>query len=318
MKPKTMQLTTCLPCENGDLPTGLHKCVRCKKPIHLFGCSVSVSGTEEGCGQGRLCLNCDKITSELAENKAFEKWNRKGNNQNSLLKRKRSARSYIVPQPGFDLLDLNRKRSSILIYLLKNGNSLLNKPISVSGIGKIVLNNTCTVDSIMSILATAAADSIIFRNYLEKMIPNLTASLAMQMISQKNVKKLYLTRLMLLLQFFNGNKKTLIGGLITIDITDTVASMVDKLLKEMPSFIRSSNCQNNLCPLPHFEHTSSKLSLNIFNEEFSIQNELEEYVKDRKELCVYCGDERKSVVKTTTHILVELNSIPLGNNIHFF
>jgi len=89
---------------------------------------------------------------------------------------------------------------------------------------------------------------------------------------------------MLLLQFFNGNKKTLIGGLITIDITDTVASMVDKLLKEMPSFIRSSNCQNNLCPLPHFEHTSSKLSLNIFNEEFSIQNELEEYVKDRKEL----------------------------------
>lgn len=176
--------------------------------------------------------------------------------------------------------------------MLKNGNSLLHKPISISGTGKIVLNNTCTVDSIMSILATSAADSINFRNYLEKMIPNLTASLAMQMILQKNSKKLYHTRLMMLLEFFNHKTKTLVGGLITIDITDTVASMVDKLLNEMPSCISSSDCENKFCQVPHLEHTSSKLSLNIFDEEFNIQNELEEYFKDKKELCDYCGSEK--------------------------
>jgi len=156
-------------------------------------------------------------------------------------------------------LDSNKLGSSTLIYLLKNGNSLLNKPISVAGTGKIVLNNTCTVDSIMSILATSAADSINFRKYLEKMVPNLTASLVIQMISQKNAKKLYQTRLMMLLQFFNHKTKTLIGGLITLDITDTVASMVDKLLNKMPSCITSSDCENNFCQVPHLEHTSSKL-----------------------------------------------------------
>jgi len=51
-----------------------------------------MSRTEEGRGERKLCLNCDNLTSEVAENKAFEKWKRKGNNQSSLLKRTRSAR----------------------------------------------------------------------------------------------------------------------------------------------------------------------------------------------------------------------------------
>lgn len=45
----------------------------------------------------------------------------------------RSARSYLVHQPGFDLVELNKTRSSTLIFLLKNGNNLSNRPISVPG-----------------------------------------------------------------------------------------------------------------------------------------------------------------------------------------
>lgn len=228
-----------------------------------------------------------------------------------------SARSYLVSQPGFDLVDLNRLRPSTSIHLLKNGNCLLNKPISVPEAGKFILNNTCTLDSIISILASSAADSINFRNYLEKLAPlNLTASLAINLISQKNNKQIYLTRLMLLLQFFEHKTKTLIGGLKSLDITDTVASMADTVLSEMPVFIRSNRCENSFCPVPHVEQTSSKLAVNIFNGKLCIQDELEDYIKNTKELCVYCGSERNITVKTTTHIIIELNSIPTGNTLY--
>jgi len=305
-----MESLLCVPCTNGDLP----KCSNCKKPIHLLECSIAAPGTKEGCEEERICLNCDKTVSEAAEDEAFENWNRKSKNQNMKSKITRSARSYLVHQPGFDLVDLNKKRSSTLICLLKNGNNLTNRPISVPGFGKMILNNTCTVDSLISILASSAADSISFRNYLEEMEPsNLTAKLALQLIIQKNTKLIYHTRLLLLLQFFADKTEALIGGLKCLDITDTVGSMVDKLLKDMPSFKTYSKCQNNFCPVPNLQHTSAKLSLNVYNGNVCVQTEVEEYIKNTKALCVYCRNERHSVIETTSHIIVELNSIPKSN-----
>ncbi|CAI6374126.1 unnamed protein product [Macrosiphum euphorbiae] len=307
----TIKSLLCVPCTNGDLPSGLHKCSSCKKPIHLFGCSIAAPGTKEGCGEERICLNCDNTASEEAENEAFENWNRKGKNQNIKSKITRSARSYLVHQPGFDLVDLNKTRSSTLICILKNGNNLKNRPISVPGSEKMILNNTCTVDSLISVLASSAADSIIFRNYLEEIEPsNLTAKLALQLIIQKNTKQIYHTRLSLLLQFFGDKTEALVGGIKCLDITDTVGSMVDKILKEMPSFTTYSKCQNNFCPVPHLQHNSAKLSLNVYNEKVCVQTEVEKYIKNTKALCEYCGNERHSVIKTTSHIIVELNSIP--------
>ncbi|KAF0688892.1 NOF-FB transposable element protein, partial [Aphis craccivora] len=62
---------SCLACSNGDFPTGLHKCKICQTNVHLFGCSVPATGTEEGCGEERLCLICADIA---VENNATEKW----------------------------------------------------------------------------------------------------------------------------------------------------------------------------------------------------------------------------------------------------
>lgn len=130
----------------------------------------------------------------------------------------------------------------------------------------MILNNTFAVDSIISNLASSAADSISFINYLEEMEhSNLTAKLVLQLIIHKNTKQIYSTRLSLLLQFFADKTEALIGGLQCLDITDTVRLMVDKLLKEMPSFKTSNKCQNNFCPVPHLHHTSTKLSLNVYN-----------------------------------------------------
>ena len=142
---------------------------------------------------------------------------------------------------------------------------------------------------------------------------NLTAKLALQLIIQKNTKQIYHTRLSLLLQFFGDKTEALVGGLKCLDITDTVGSMVDKILKEMPSFTTYSKCQNNFCPVPHLQHNSAKLSLNVYNEKVCVQTEVEKYIKNTKALCAYCGNERHSVIKTTSHIIVELNSIPKSN-----
>jgi len=64
--------------------------------------------------------------------------------------------------------------------------------------------------------------------------------------------------------------------------------MVDKLLKEMPSFKIFSKCQNNFCPVPNLQHTFAKLSINVYNGKVCVQTEVEEYMKNTKALCTRC------------------------------
>jgi len=183
----------------------------------------------------------------------------------------------------------------------------------VPELGKIVLSNTCSVDSLVSILTTSTADSLKFKNFMiNKSLSNRTAKLILKMISQNEFKDIYYERLLLVLQFFGDKVKYLVGGLKSIDITDTAASMAGKLMADMPSLIRNSNCQNNFCSLKNLETTSTMLSLNKFNDKFSIQEELHEYLREVEEKCVYCGNQRISSVHPTTHILVELISLPEG------
>lgn len=48
----------CPACQYGDLPTGAHCCIVCKKAVHILeGCSISC-GQEEGHGEQRKCISC--------------------------------------------------------------------------------------------------------------------------------------------------------------------------------------------------------------------------------------------------------------------
>lgn len=64
----------CLPCKNGDFPTGIHRCVFCNKSVHLFGCSVNLVDSKEGHRESRICLSC---FNQSEENNAEERWQRK-------------------------------------------------------------------------------------------------------------------------------------------------------------------------------------------------------------------------------------------------
>jgi len=68
-------ISLCLPCKNGDFSTGIHRCVKCKKSVHLFGCSVRNIHSEEGYGQSRVCLS---YAEKDNENVAEEHWQKSG------------------------------------------------------------------------------------------------------------------------------------------------------------------------------------------------------------------------------------------------
>jgi len=74
------------------------------------------------------------------------------------------------------------------------------RPIYVLNFGKMILNNTCSVDSILSILASSTADSLEFRNYVQSVpTTNLTATIIKKMSCESDDKKIYHNRLLLLL-----------------------------------------------------------------------------------------------------------------------
>lgn len=238
----------------------------------------------------------------------MESWNRKRKLQNS-----RPSRSYLVRQPGFEFLELNKKGSIIPVILLKNGNHLLNRPISVPEQGKLMISNTCSVDSILSILATTAADSSSYRKYFTNLREtNLTASIVLQIITEKKMKQIYYNRALLLFKFFSNKLQTLVGGHKSIDTTDTAGSMVNKIMGEMPSFIKTSNCTNNFCSVPGLEVTSTQLSLNVYDGQINILRDLLAHIESSEENCDFCGNKRSVTVAATTHIMIELNSIPSG------
>ena len=48
-------------CEVCKDPVGsAHKCIKCKKYVHIFRCGTPVNGTEEGYGQPVTCTTCSK------------------------------------------------------------------------------------------------------------------------------------------------------------------------------------------------------------------------------------------------------------------
>lgn len=85
----------CLPCKNGDFPSGIYRCVFCNKSVHLFGCSV-----DHIC---HISTNLKKITLK----------------NNGKEKEKYPTHPTDVPQthilylsqPGFDHFNLNEKGS---------------------------------------------------------------------------------------------------------------------------------------------------------------------------------------------------------------
>jgi len=88
--------------------------------------------------------------------------------------------------------------------------------------------------------------------------------------------------------------------------------MAEKLLKDMPSFTRTSFCQNSYCSVQVLKTTSTKISIYVRDGNFSMESEVRDYLQNVAEICIYCGHQRDVIIKPTTHILIELNVVPIG------
>jgi len=106
--------------------------------------------------------------------------------------------------------------------------------------------------------------------------------------------------------------QTLVGGLKLIDTTNTAASMVNKIMDEMPSFVKTSVCNNNFCSVPMLEVKSTQLSLNVYDGQINLSRDLLAYIEISEENCSFCVNKRSVTVAATEHIMIELNSIPSG------
>lgn len=311
-----MSFTNCVACRTGDLPTGLHRCLKCNKPVHLFGCSVEALGTEEGCGEGRICIECDEKNNLSIEHNAVENWKRKGQLVDLIGKKARSARSYLNQQPGFEHVDLNQKGKVPRIILLKNGLTFKNKPILVTGVGKVLVTNSCSIDSLLTLMACSAADSQKYNSYIcSRTNTHKTAELVIEMIkTNKTSINIYLKRTLILLEHFKENTVELIGHIKLIDTMATSTFMANKLFDAMHSYSRHSQCSNNKCLKPLQKKSNTVISLNAIEGKVILQKELNTFFSSTTVLCTVlnCGSHRCEVLKASKHLLIELISVPHG------
>lgn len=135
------------------------------------------------------------------------------------------------------------------------------------------------------------------------------------MIGNRPFKEMYRDRVYLLVLHFITESKDLVGGIMLVNTVDTAASMCEKLLEDMPSYIRLDTCQNMLC----FDKEKSSaggvvITFLDVDGNIDLQKEIDDFFQPITKFCVSinCNCSREVVTKPTNHIVVELLSIPKG------
>lgn len=79
---------------------------------------------------------------------------------------------------------------------------------------------------------------------------------------------------------------------------DTTTSIAKKLCKKMPSFYRKSLCTNPSWANPEIKNTTTVISLNAFEGDISLQNEIDNLFTTTTVLCdrKNFGHERKEIL----------------------
>lgn len=224
---------------------------------------------------------------------------------------RQSAEYYIVLQPGFNKLDLNKKGSRKIVFL-KNGNTFRNKPCNIPKIGKVVLYNSCSTDALLTIIACAATDSKVYYQFLSKKAKeDSTAEFIVNMLSTKMKKNMYRERILLLAPFFLSENKCN-DDVKIIDAMDTVSSMTRKLLRKMPSYKRINRCTDYHCSEFSIENCYEVVALTAFNGHVNIQKEMDTFLQKEKTKCEKCTSRRCITVSIKAHVFIELVSLPPG------
>jgi len=136
------------------------------------------------------------------------------------------------------------------------------------------------------------------------------------MLENKNYKELYKERIYLLALPYITTSEELLGSITLINTVDTAASACEKLMEKMPSYIWSNSCTNSLCFESEYKKEGIVVCLNAINGNINLPEEINKFFLPLTIGCVAinCNCDRLVKFELMKHIIVELVSIPQGNN----
>lgn len=140
-------LNTKSSCRDGGSPGDAHRCIKCKKTVHILPCCSISIGDEEGYGEARLCNACNEqnpatlsqVSHSISEMEYNEPWNKTP-------KRRRSK--FMQKAPNWNLN--NNIQKKVKLGMLINGNRS-NTTYKVDKNKSVAMTNTCAVDSALQV-----------------------------------------------------------------------------------------------------------------------------------------------------------------------
>lgn len=259
----TLSEQECVACSAGNLPTGAHRCIHCKKPVHILdGCSISI-GEEEGFGEKRACRNCQSMQVKRIramsttaahtvpdiqnEETAEENWrNISENPANKMQKRKNTKKGYLHKYTEIKHRNKFSRARTKVIGLLKNGNDSTLSSVNINKTN-YVLTNTCAFDSLVQLLAVAFCDSELYAAFVfqeeetgEGLLYNLVHSLIKCGVTVQSYRK----RARILLQLRTITTTDLPNEVRSINVEGTVDILLGEVMRHYPSMKVISRCPN--------------------------------------------------------------------------
>lgn len=159
------------------------------------------------------------------------------------------------------------------------------------------MNYSCSVDSLLNILGSAAADSDYFHKFLSSLSArNSTGKFVFSMLNTKERRKIYQERIQLLFPHFKASVNNLIDGLTLIDAMDTITSTATRktLLKGVPSYTKISKCTNVLCKNISLEHSYEVIIFTAIDGKINIQHSIHSVDSFIETKCIECQECQKS------------------------
>ena len=232
---------TCLACKNGDVASGSHTCIICRKNIHLLkGCSASIE-EEEGHGERRICTSCSASSTKnarIALNEV-ENWRNLGQT-------KKKSRSVYLTK-NHDLIDIITSSKCRTLPILKNGNDPSLRFVTLRK-AKLSLLNTCPLDSLFQIILSGITDSEKLRKFSEDhKSTNALFEMALEVADKRVQLKTYQKRAEIFVNYLN--KELNEDTIESIECSCNVVSLANFLFKNTPSFQEISVCRAGCQPL---------------------------------------------------------------------
>lgn len=250
----------------------------------------------------KIDMNDDIIN----ENIATENWNRQ---------KKKSTKSYLLPNPHLKYIDMTARQTKSL-PMLKNGSRADDlKALSLKKYGSVVLSNTCAFDTAVFLLMVAFCDSEKYFNSLSSTHEDYKFIEFIKKTLSKGVTvNTYRQRARIIIETQKPTSTPLKYGQNLIKCDTTFGNLLKCMLPKCPTVIDRSSCSNDQCNKTQYAYAYLTY---IFYENFdTLQDYINTRVNQSKNKCknkLCNGTVTLTPELSKDHIFVETFKFSEGN-----